>query len=231
MIISHKYKFIFIKTWKTAGTSLEVFLSQCCGENDIVTPIWPDCEPHRARNYKGIWNPFVEIINNEGQYVKNTARSLLHLIKKKKFYNHIPATVARQRMSSQIWNSYFKFCIERNPWDKTLSHYSMLNAWQSGTISFDDYIKKGRFCIDFPIYTDYRGHLLVDKVVKYETLMDELESIFQELGIAFEGSLGVRAKSEYRKDKRPYQDVFSNQQREVIEKAFAKELEMHGYTF
>ena len=72
---------------------------------------------------------------------------------------------------------------------------------------------------------------MVDKVVKYESLMSELGAIFQELGIAFEGSLGVRAKSEYRKDKRPYQDVFSNQQREVIEKAFAKELEMHGYTF
>jgi hypothetical protein len=228
MIISHKYKFIFIKTVKTAGTSIEVFLSQFCGENDIVTPIWPHVEPHRARNYQGICNPFPEIINNKGQGIKGTVKRLL---KREKFYNHIPAVVARQRMSTKIWNSYYKFCVERNPWDKTLSHYHMMNDWAGGSISFDDYIKEGRFCINLPKYTDSKGNILVDKVVKYESLMDELGVVFQELGIPFDGSLGVRAKTEYRKDRRPYQNVFSNQQRDVIENAFTKEIEMHGYAF
>jgi hypothetical protein len=194
----------------------------------MVTPIWPHVEPHRARNYQGIFNPFPEIINNMGQGIKGTVKSLL---KREKFYNHIPAAVARQRMSTKIWNSYFKFCVERNPWDKTLSHYHMVNDLAGGSISFDDYIKKGSFCINLPKYTDYRGNLLVDKVVKYESLMDELGVVFQELGIPFEGSLGVRAKFEHRKDRRPYHNLFSNQQREVIEKAFTKEIEMHGYAF
>ena len=125
MIISHRYKFIFIKTGKTAGTSIEVFLSQCCGENDVVTPIWPHVEPHRTRNYQGLWNPFSEIINNKGQGI---GRTISNLLKRNKYYNHIPASVARQRMPRKIWNSYFKFCVERNPWDKTLSHYHMVTG-------------------------------------------------------------------------------------------------------
>lgn len=228
MIISHKYKFIFIKTAKTAGTSIEIFLSQHCGERDVVTPIGPHVEPHHARNYRGLWNPLPEIIENKGRGIRSTARNVL---KRRKFFNHIPAKAVKQRIPRKVWDSYFKFCVERNPWDKTLSHYHMLNDRAGGNISFDEYIEKGNFCINYPKYCDSRGLLLVNKVIKYEFLMDELGHVFQELGIPFDDSLGVRAKSEYRKDRRPYQELFSIEQRDKIERAFAKEIEMHGYVF
>ena len=39
MIISHTHKFIFIKSLKTAGTSIETALSNHCSGNDVVIPI------------------------------------------------------------------------------------------------------------------------------------------------------------------------------------------------
>ena len=37
MIVSHKHKFIFFKTRKTAGSSLQVALAEHCGTGDIIT--------------------------------------------------------------------------------------------------------------------------------------------------------------------------------------------------
>lgn len=81
------------------------------------------------------------------------------------------------------------------------------------------------------MYTDQSGKFLLDKAIKYESLMDELGKIFHSLGIPFEGSLGVHAKSEHRKDRRPYQELYSDEYKMVIEKAFEKEIQMHGYTY
>ncbi len=228
MIISHKYKFIFIKTLKTGGTSLEVFLSQCCGDEDIVTPIQPHVKPHRERNHKGFWNPVPEIIEKRGHGLNETWRDLFG---RNRFYNHIPARIIRARVSSHIWNSYFKFCVDRNPWDKTLSHYHMLNKWAKGRLSLDDYLAKGVFALNYPLYADSEGELIVDRVIKYESLNEELAQLFEKLNIPFSGELGVRAKSGYRTDRRPYQEVFSEEQRKKVEEVFAKEMALLGYQF
>jgi hypothetical protein len=229
MIISHKYKFIFIKTTKTAGTSIEVFLSQHCGPDDVLTPIRPPVAPHVARNYMGLWNPLPEIVSDYG--LKRFRSILTRFLKRRKFYNHIPARTVKQLVSPEVWNNYFKFCVERNPWDKTLSHYHMVKDRSGGNLTFDQYLQKGRFSVNYPIYCDGRGGLLVDKVVKYESLMDELGAIFGKLGIPFDGSLGVKAKSEHRKDRTPYQQIYTERQKEIVAKAFRIEIEMHGYKF
>jgi hypothetical protein len=202
MIISHKYKFIFIKTYKTAGTSIEIFLSKHCGPLDVVTPIFPHVEPHIPRNYQG-------------------------------FYNHIPAHAIRDQIKRNLWSSYFKFCIERNPWDKTLSHFHMKRSWKDGNLTFERYLSERRFPLGFPKYTEPNDpqKIIVDEVLKYERLDDDLHGVFKRLGIPYFGSLGAYAKSEYRTDRRHYHDVYTAEQASLIGDAFSHELLLHGYKF
>lgn len=228
MIVSHKYRFIFIKTLKTAGTSVEVFLSDLCDEEDIVTPVYPAEHGHIPRNYKGLWNPVHDLVENEGRGIQRTVEDL---VARRKFYNHIPAKILRHRLPDSVWNSYFKFCIERNPWDKTLSHFHMVRERAGSELTFDDYLESGRFCFNHPIYLDNRGKVLVDRVIRYESLNDDLSGVFDSLGVPYHGTLGVQAKSGPRRDKRPYQEVYSNAARRTISDAFQTEIQLHGYKF
>jgi len=202
VIVSHRHRFVFIKTRKTAGTSIEVFLSQVCASDDILTPIEPHVEPHVARNCEG-------------------------------FYNHIAAHEVRRRIGSDVWRSYYSFAVERNPWDKTLSYYHMMNHLKGGTLTFDDYLAGGDFCVDHPAYTEpgRPQALMVNRVLRYENLQQELAEVFRRLGIPYTGSLGVNAKSEYRTNRRPYREVYTAAQARLVEGAFAREIELFGYSF
>jgi hypothetical protein len=202
VIISHKYRFIFVKTLKTAGTSIEFFLSQHCGPEDVVTPILPHIEPHRPRNDEG-------------------------------FFNHIPAAAIRDRVGPDVWRTYFKFCVERNPWDKTLSYYHMINGREGGGLSFREYLRRNDFPTNHPKYTEpgNPNRVIVDRVLLYERLAVDLRDVFHHLGVPFSGSLGVNAKSEYRTDRRPYREVYTRLQAELVGRVFAPERILHGYTF
>ena len=229
MIISHKYKFIFIKTAKTAGTSIEVFLSQQCGPMDIVTPIAPPIAGHKPRNYQGFINPIPEILERPTRLFSALRQTITS---REKFYNHMPASLVKKRVPGWVWNSYFKFCVERNPWDKVLSHYYMHNAREGGSLSLDEYLARGRFPINHVRYTDRSGaKIIVDRVLRYENLLAELGEVFSQLTVPFDGTLGIKAKSEYRTDRTPYQEIFNEEQRKIVEEAFAKEIELHDYRF
>src|SRR4051794_2759880 len=65
MIVSHEHRFIFIKTHKTAGTSVEVALSRVAGEDAIVPPTTPAEPGHRPRNHEArLQHTLTGMLNN-----------------------------------------------------------------------------------------------------------------------------------------------------------------------
>jgi hypothetical protein len=228
VIVSHEYRFIFIKTRKTAGTSLEVLLSGLCAEGDVVTPILPPEPGHVPRNYEGMFDPRPEM--RAGMPLQ---RTLQDLVRRRRYFNHMPASLARARLSKRLWRDYFTFSIERNPWDKTISHFHSRQRLQGDQLTFEEYLARGDLCLNYPIYTvpgDPR-RLMVDRVIRYEQLDSDLADVLGPLGVPFKPPLGIGAKGGYRTDRRPYQEVYTSEQRDLVARAFAPEIELHGYTF
>lgn len=176
-------------------------MSNCCGEDDVVTEIYPTVLGHRPRNVGS-------------------------------FYNHMPAFEVRRRVGEDMWHSYFKFCVERNPWDKVLSFYWMERFRSGRQLDFDSFLTRDQIGFNWPLYTDdHEQHPIVDRVLRYERLGDELAQIFNQLGMPWNGSLEYKAKSEYRQDRRHYWDVLTPLQADYIARRFVKEIDWHGYQF
>jgi len=229
MIISHKHKFIFIKCRKTAGTSVEISLSKLCGLDDIITPIMEDDEKIRgdlgfpgAQNYhkpKSEWS-----YGERWRHFKTGE-------KPQRFYHHISAKEITKFVSKEVWNSYFKFTVERNPFDKVASFYFWRKAQERYDSVSDFMLDGGIFQMEsYDLYSI--GRLpAVDKIYKYEDLSFFEKDLTERLNLPEPFQLiQQKTKSKTRKI-RDYRQVLNEKAIELTKIAFAREIELLGYEF
>ncbi|UGB38525.1 sulfotransferase family 2 domain-containing protein [Frateuria soli] len=230
MIVSHKHKFIFLKTNKTAGTSIEIALSKFCGPDDIITPISPVDEETRQRlGYRGPQN-FHAPWSDYG--LRDIAALLLKGRRKSRFFNHITGRMVRQYIGEDVWNSYYKFCFERNPYDRVISHYYWCNRTEPRP-PLSSFIHSpqalGLKHRGYEVYT-LDGQVAVDRVCRYESIAEELEEVRKAIGLP-EPLVLPRAKSSHRADTRSYREVLGEEERDWVTSMFGDELRLLGYHF
>ena len=229
MIVCHNHKFIFIKTQKTASTSIEIALSMLCTADDIVTPISKGDEEYRkSLGFQEPTNYVVPFI----KYSKEDFYNCLKTKKRKELYNHMSCEEIKKVVGPKVFNSYYKFCFERNPYDKLISlfyHHGGYNKWQT----IEEFIKSGELNIikGFDQYTINKV-VAVDDIFKYEDLDDSLLRISNKLNLKNKLELPeVKLKSEFRKNKSHYSELITLNEKRLIDVIWARERELMGYNF
>lgn len=217
MIISHRHKFVYVKTRKTASTSLEIALSRFCGPDDVITKIVPKDQALRASlGYPGPQNEFV----------RDASGGTFELL------NHAPAAVARDLLGERF-RDYCMFTIERNPFDRVISQYWWEVQGMAEPPPISLFLERARpeLLSNWHLYaTD--DQLIVDHVGRYESLDESLAFIAERLALGCPIVLPERkVKSEFRRDRRPWREVLSTADRLFVERVCHHELAAFGYAW
>jgi len=221
VIINHKYKFIFIKSFKTAGTSLEIALSKFCSGKDIITSIVSKDENLRKKlKYTGPQN--------------NTGLD-----------EHMSASEIKSKLKSDIFENYFKFVVVRNPFDQILSAFYWHNESKKNEkkffflkkkpLNFDEFFErkaKHIFQDEIDRYTE-NGKILIDKFIRYENLKKDLSELSNLINLPenlYDIFKNIKAKSNIKPVKNKLVKLNKNQSLKICKYA-DKIIKLHNYKY
>jgi len=133
VILSERFRFVFIKGMKVAGTSVEMALAPVCGPDDIVTPISGIDELERiaaggrCRNYSGDRAAEAAYLERLTSAQREDLGSIPR--PKEKFYNHMGLAEVMRQYAGPL-TDFRIVCVERSPYSKVLSWLNMKLTYQ-----------------------------------------------------------------------------------------------------
>jgi len=130
-----------------------------------------------------------------------------------------------------VWQSYFKFAFDRNPWDRQVSFYHHRYRNEKEPPSFATFMREDdRARIDnFDIYS-IEGDVAVDFIGRFETLGEDLRRALDHVGLNLCTAL-PRAKTNFRPTTLPYRDYYDDDTRAMVARWYAREIELLDYQF
>jgi hypothetical protein len=240
LIVSFKHNYIFVKTRKTAGTSVEIALSAHTGEDDIITPlIAPDeivraSNPHARppQNYcreKDVEEKYRELIKTRDadsiQKYHNDVIKPLQIFK-----NHSTLGEAHENLDPAFFDRAFKFATERHPFEKavSLAYYDRPNTRHADIERCIKKVIRDGSCNNTHFYT-MDGKVVVDFFVRYENLREDILQLGKKIGAENLIEHLPFTKHEFRTDKRPARAILSEAQMKQIVQICKNEFELFGY--
>lgn len=228
MIISYKYNFIFIKTQKTAGTSLEICLSKYLGHDDVITPLSPPDETIRKsiggrgpQNNKNLsYLPVTKAIWRTLKRNKNIFNSHMTLDQLNKLKINIP--------------DFEIITISRNPWEvnASLYYYERNKRPEMVVEDFNEWVVLNS--IENFSKLKMSNKYIVDTVLLYNNLNDDYEKWTDKIGLPPSASKllkNINAKSGIRPKGLNYFSIYNDEAKEIVESKNRFEINQFGHKF
>ncbi|MES0489290.1 MAG: sulfotransferase family 2 domain-containing protein [Leptospirales bacterium] len=245
MLISHRKKFIFTKTVKTAGTSVESYFEKYCmpeGEWSLS---------HSRQMYVSEHG----IIGNRGKAGRSALVKLI--FPHEQWHEHMSAGQIKTQIGNDVWESYFKFSTMRNPFDKLVSRYHHMVA-QEKNLSWrqkqkiniqkklhiahpfyqaegETHIERFRSWIQHGGWVNDRDKYMIDNrvCVDYFILFEDIENGIKEVckknDIPYHSKQVPRFKSKFRKDDFSLTDYYDSKTIELVSGLYDFEIKKFGY--
>lgn len=216
MLISHRYKFLFVHIAKTGGTSVRAALS-----------------PLRWRDP----SYYLQFICSRFSHLTG------HRIATK-LPRHAKIIAAKEMLPREYFDQLYKFAFVRNPWDLQVSSYHHIRRERPQLIEhikdFKGFIKwkldpdrPYQYHIDTSIehQTDYLidlgGAVIVDFVGRYENLKSDFDDVCKKVGIK---PIELPHKREA-KDREAYKQYYDDITAQLIADYFKRDIELFKYGF
>ena len=230
MILSHAHKFIYIKTFKTASTSIEAALAVVCGPDDVITPaseqLMETRAGQRAQNYR-ISHPLVPKRPLVKRLLGRPERAYHPSVG---YYEHMPSWRVRSYAGEEVWRQYYKFSFERNPWDRQVSwyHYKTKSASPRPTFAAFNAGKRRAYVENWELYTQ-DGEIALDFVGRYENLAADFAMVLGAIGLAGKVALPLTNVTKDRSS--DYRDYYDAASRDLVAGWYGREIAHFGYAF
>ncbi len=222
MLVSHKYKFVYLKNVKVAGSSVEHVFQKYCVKDEFKKKL----EKRKKDKVEQFIskNGIVSGRKNGGKYPP-----------------HMSAKQVRRVIGSSF-DDYFKFSVIRNPFDKIVSLFWHLNFSSLKKVDRDNFkLIKKRFnkFVSSNIKNSRDWHIhsignapICNFYIRYESLDAGVAHVLNELGINEEFCL-PKFKSGFRSRMidYDYKDYYTKGSISIVKRVYKKEIDFFKYKF
>jgi len=209
MIISRKFKFVYISPPKTASCSLHEAFLPFLGENDII---------HNRR------------IRASRDYKHSRARFVKEEFAKDIWDDYFTFAFVRNPydvcVSWYVYRKRKKLRSPRHPNHKNYSGDMSFKEWLYYVMENDQLLLRSQY----NYVADVDGQVIVDFVGRYETLQEDLDTICDRVGIKRITVPRINISKE-RKNSIHYSEYYDEESKGIVTKIFEKDFEMFGYKY
>lgn len=248
MIVSYRHKFIFVHSRKTGGNSIKLFLQPHLGPFDIsvgghIERIEAGTRPN-LRYWISLLHPkarkkYLRLRRkgySNAHCLNEASKERLKTLLGRETAH--PTAAQLEQLFPKEWNSFFKFCFVRNPYERVVSDYLYKSRNKKNPGSFNEYLQaihtmfingniERRFFDNWPLYT-IEDKISVDMICRYENFEHDFKAACETIGIKPPTVLPHvnTSQSQYN-----YRTFYGQQEKELVKQIFNDEIEYFGYNF